>query len=34
MTLAARLGAIGDDPGPALLAEVKRHVPAEVCKCA
>lgn len=26
MTLAARLGAVGDEPGPLLLAEVRRHI--------
>lgn len=33
MVLAARLGAMGDDPGPSLLAEVKRYLPAGVCQC-
>lgn len=31
MTLAARLDAIGDDPGPTLLAEIRRHVEAPTC---
>lgn len=33
MTLAARLGALGDDPGPLLLAEVRRHVQMEPPAC-
>lgn len=33
ITLAARLGAIGDDPGPLLLAEVRRHVQMEPPAC-
>lgn len=33
MVLAARLGAVGDDPGPALQAEVQRHIPEGVCQC-